>query len=162
MAKETINEDEVIDFLHSWKDGIISIGQEFLDHKDYKVPAQHFIADHYLFDEDEVLFKPTFTKDVIFRNNFNDALSYFIKGHIDEDGGFAIRPWKNIELLDMNINIENSYCFVMGVLHFIPWVGSNTFEIALTFVLKKDSKDKLKIKVHHSSPIKHYVDAPKN
>ncbi len=44
MAKETINEDEVIDFLHSWKDGIISIGQEFLDHKDYKAPAQHFIA----------------------------------------------------------------------------------------------------------------------
>ena len=162
MAKETINEDEVIDFLHSWKDGIIAIGQVFLDHKDYKVPAQDFITEHYLFDEDEVLFKPTFTKDVVFRNNFDDALSYFIKGHIHEDGGFAIRPWKNIELLDINITIENSYGFVMGVLHFIPWVGSNTFEIALTFVLKKDSKNKLKIKVHHSSPIKQYVDAPKN
>ncbi len=108
------------------------------------------------------MFKPTLTKDVVFRNNSVDALSYFIKGHIDEDGGFAIRPWKKIDLLDSYILIENDYSFVMGVLHFIPWVGSNTFEIAFTFVLKKNSKDKLKIKLHHSSPITPYVATPKN
>ena len=162
MNDKKIYKEEVIAFLDSWKEGIIAIGKEYLDHKDYKAPAEDFILKHYGFDEEEVLFKPTLTKDVIFRNNAVDALSYFIKGHIDEDGGFAIRPWKKINLLDSYILIENNYSFVMGVLHLIPWVSSNTFEIALTFVLKKDSKNKLKIKVHHSSPIKHYVNAPKN
>jgi len=162
MANKKIQEQEVIAFLNSWKEGIIAIGKEYLDHKDYKIPAEDFISKHYGFDEGEVLFKPTLTKDVVFRNNSVDALSYFIKGHIDEDGGFAIRPWKKIDLLDSYILIENDYSFVMGVLHFIPWVGSNTFEIAFTFVLKKNSKDKLKIKLHHSSPITPYVATPKN
>ena len=162
MANKKIQEQEVIAFLNSWKEGIIAIGKEYLDHKDYKIPAEDFISKHYGFDEGEVLFKPTLTKDVVFRNNSVDALSYFIKGHIDEDGGFAIRPWKKIDLLDSYILIENDYSFVMGVLHFIPWVGSNTFEIAFTFVLTKDSKNNLKIKVHHSSPITPYIASPKN
>ena len=120
MANKKIQEQEVIAFLNSWKEGIIAIGKEYLDHKDYKAPAEEFISSHYGFDEGEVLFKPTLTKDVVFRNNAADALSYFIKGHIDEDGGFAIRPWKKIDLLDSYIIIENSYSFVMGILHFIP------------------------------------------
>ena len=141
---------------------MVSIGQTYTENNDFVSVAKDFISKHYNFTEGEVLFKPTFTKEVIFRNNKEDALSYFVKGNISEDNGFAIKPWEKIDLLDINIIIENGYGFVMGVLHFIPWVGSNTFEIALTFVLKKDSKNKLKIKLHHSSPIKHYVGAPKD
>ena len=58
---------------------------------------------HYAFDTEEVLFKPTFTKEVVFRNTIDLALSYFIKGDVTEDNGFALKPWEKIELNELNV-----------------------------------------------------------
>ena len=153
MIERIIHKDEVISFLDSWKNGVVSIGKTYTENNDFVSVAKDFISKHYNFAEGEVLFKPTFTKEVIFRNNKEDALSYFVKGNISEDNGFAIKPWEKIDLLDINIIIENGYCFCMGVLELFTLSKDESTKVAFTFMLVKDTNDNLKIKVHHSSPI---------
>ena len=153
MIERIIHKDEVFSFLDSWKSGVVSIGKTYTENNDFVSVAKDFISKHYNFTEGEVLFKPTFTKEVIFRNNKEDALSYFVKGNISEDNGFAIKPWEKIDLLDINIIIENGYCFCMGVLELFPLSKDENTKVAFTFILVKDTNDNLKIKVHHSSPI---------
>ena len=153
MTEKFIYEDEVVSFLNSWKSGVVRIGQTYTENNDFVSVAKDFISTHYNFTEGEVLFKPTFTKKVIFRNNQEDALSYFVKGSVSEDNGFAIKPWEKIDLIDINIIIENGYCFCMGVLDLFPLSRDENIKVAFTFILVKDTNDSLKIKVHHSSPI---------
>ena len=57
-----------MDFLASWTEGVIKIVQEFLSDRDYVNCAKDILSLHYAFDETEVLFKPTFTREVVFRN----------------------------------------------------------------------------------------------
>jgi hypothetical protein len=147
-----MNEANIYEFLNSWKDGVIGIGSVNKSDGDYKKEAASFIDKHYAFNESNVLFKPTFTKKVIFRNNKQDALSYFIKGDIIEDNGFAIKPWKSIEPLEIHINIEDNFSIAMGVLGLSPFNDENPTKIAFTFILDEFDNG-IKIKAHHSSPI---------
>ena len=147
-----MNEANIYEFLNSWKDGVIGIGSVFKSDGDYKKEATSFIDKHYAFNESNVLFKPTFTKQVIFRNNKENALSYFIKGDIVEDNGFAIKPWKSIEPLEIHINIEDNFSIAMGVLELSPFSDENPTKIAFTFILDEFDNG-IKIKAHHSSPI---------
>ena len=148
-----INPVEVEGFLDSWKDGVIAIGIAYQKGNDYREKARAFIATHYAFDIGKVLFKPTFANDVLFRNNFEDALSYFVSGKISEDSGFAIKPWEEIKASEVNFILEDNLCAVMGVLDLKPLNSKNKTKISFTFILVKDN-EKLKIKVHHSSEIK--------
>ena len=145
-------EKDIIEFLTSWKDGILDIGKAFRNHENYEEKAEAFIHKHYAFEDEQVLFKPTYTKDVIFRNDFDQALSYFISGNIAEDSGFAIKPWLDISATDINFIIEDQLCAVMGVLELKTEASKSIAVIAFTFVLIK-TKTKLKIKIHHSSEI---------
>ena len=148
-----INSIEVENFLNSWKDGVIDIGIAYQEGIDYREKARAFIETHYAFDIGDVLFKPTFTNDVVFRNNLEDALSYFVAGDISEDSGFAIKPWEEIKTSEINFILDHNLCAVMGVLHLKPLNSENKTKIAFTFILVKDN-DKFKIKIHHSSEIK--------
>jgi len=147
MASEKVKQ-----FLSSWKDGVIEIGKVFVDGGDYKKCAEDFLRSHYAFDIEEVLFKPTFTKDVIFRNKKDDALSYFVRGGIDEDNGFALKPWESIDLVELNSIEEDSLTVAMGTFNFKPVNQDVITLVAFTFLLIKD-EGSLKIKVHHSSPV---------
>ena len=151
-----INSIEVEDFLNSWKDGVIDIGIAYQEGNDYREKARGFIEKHYAFDIGDVLFKPTFTNDVVFRNNLEDALSYFVSGDISEDSGFAIKPWEDIKASELNFIIEDNLCAVMGVFNLKPLNSENKTKITFTFILVKDN-DKFKIKVHHSSEIKKFI-----
>ena len=151
-----INSIEVEDFLNSWKDGVIDIGIAYQEGNDYREKARAFIQTHYAFDIGDVLFKPTFTNDVVFRNNLEDALSYFVSGDISEDSGFAIKPWEDIKASELNFIIEDNLCAVMGVFNLKPLNSENKTKITFTFILVKDN-DKFKIKVHHSSEIKKFI-----
>ena len=153
MVQKPIHKDEIMSFLNSWKSGVVDIGEVFTKDDDFILAAKSFISTHYNFNEGNVLFKPTFTKEVIFRNNPEDALSYFVKGDITEDNGFAVKPWEKIDLLDINIINENYYCFCMGVFELFPLSKDKSSKVAFTFILVRDKNDDLKIKVHHSSPI---------
>ena len=148
-----INSIEVENFLNSWKDGVIDIGIAYQEGIDYREKARAFIETHYAFDIGDVLFKPTFTNDVVFRNNLEDALSYFVAGDISEDSGFAIKPWEEIKTSEINFILDHNLCAVMGVLDLKPLNSENKTKIAFTFILVKDN-DKFKIKIHHSSEIK--------
>ena len=145
-------EKDINAFLISWKEGILSIGKAFRNNENYKDKAIAFIHEHYVFEDEQVLFKPTYTKEIIFRNNFDDALSYFISGNITEDSGFAIKPWESISSSDVNFLIEDQLCAVMGVLELKSGASGSITKIAFTFILKKTEK-RLKIKIHHSSEI---------
>ena len=132
---------------------MIDIGIAYQQGNDYKKKARAFIETHYAFDIGDVLFKPTFTNDVVFRNNVEDALSYFVAGDISEDSGFAIKPWEEIKTSEVSFILDHNLCAVMGVLHLKPLNSENKTKIAFTFILLKDN-DRFKIKIHHSSEIK--------
>ena len=95
-------------FLNSWKQGVIEIGKAYQEDGDFKKLAEIFIDKHYAFSEEDVLFKPTFTSEKVFRNTKSDAISYFVKGDISEDQGFALKPWKAIEVDELNFLLELS------------------------------------------------------
>ncbi len=144
---------KVLEFLKSWTKGVISIGNTFKREGNFQEEAEFFLNTHYAYSEREVLFKPTFTKDVIFRHSFNQAASYFVGGSISEDRGFAIRPWKKITLHEQpNLIIEGDVVIVMGALDFYHFESEESSMVAFTFVLKEFG-DGFKIIVHHSSPV---------
>ena len=145
-------EKRIMDFLVSWTKGVIKIGQEFLSDRDYVDCAKNFLSQQYAFDETEVLFKPTFTREVVFRNTKEKALSYFVKGQIDEDKGFALKPWEKIDLEKCHILQEKDFIGVMGSLLFKPIDVDEITKVAFTFILI-EAEESLKIKIHHSSPI---------
>jgi len=145
-----INETDVKLFVDSWKQGVLDIKNVYDNKGDYQEQASKFLQTHYLFETESVLFKPTLTREEIFRNSFDRALSYFIGGDIDEDKGFAIQEWESIDTDQINILIEDELIIAMGVLSF---KSDEVLKVAFTFMLK-ESNSKLKIKVHHSSLIK--------
>ena len=147
-----MSSDQIKNFLNSWKDGVIEIGRVYLEGGDYENCAEKFLSSHYAFDQEEVLFKPTFTREVIFRNSKDSALSYFIKGDVAEDNGFALRPWEDIKLEELNTIEENNLMVAMGILSFKPVDIDEFTMVAFTFLLVIVDES-LKIKVHHSSPI---------
>ena len=145
-----INETDVKLFVDSWKQGVLDIRNVYHNKGDYQEQASEFLKTHYLFDTECVFFKPTLTREEIFRNSFDGALSYFIGGDIDEDRGFALQEWKSINTDQINILIEDLLIIAMGVLSF---KSDEVLKVAFTFILKESNSD-LKIKVHHSSLIK--------
>ena len=147
-----MSSNQIEHFLNSWKDGVIEIGRIHLEGGDYEKSAELFVSTHYAFDSEEVLFKPTFTKEVIFRNSKDLALSYFIGGEVAEDKGFAPKPWEEIRLEELNIIEQDNLMVAMGTLNFKPLNLKENTLIAFTFLLI-DTDGSLKIKVHHSSPI---------
>lgn len=147
-----MSSNQIEHFLNSWKDGVIEIGRIYLEGGDYEKSAELFVSTHYAFDSEEVLFKPTFTKEVIFRNSKDLALSYFIGGEVDEDKGFALKPWEEIRLEELNTIEQDNLMVAMGTLNFKPLNLKENTLISFTFLLI-DTDGSLKIKVHHSSPI---------
>tara|TARA_B110000444_G_scaffold105620_1_gene99921 strand:- start:1563 stop:2027 length:465 start_codon:yes stop_codon:yes gene_type:complete len=147
-----INPKEIEIFLTSWKDGVLAIGKAYHEADNYKDKASAFIEKHYAFDTGDVLFKPTYTTDVIFRNNPEAALSYFVTGSISEDSGFAIKPWESIKVSDTSFLLEDNLNAVMGVLNLTLKNSKDVTKIAFTFILVKNN-DELKIKIHHSSEL---------
>ena len=147
MGKQIIKE-----FLNSWKQGVIEIGKAYQEGADFKTLAEVFIERHYAFSEEDILFKPTFTAEKVFRNTKTDAISYFVKGDISEDKGFALKPWKTIEVDELNCLLEDNFLASMGTLFFEPSNEDEVTKVAFTFIFT-EINDSIKIKVHHSSPV---------
>ena len=147
-----MSSNQIGNFLNSWTDGVIEIGRVYVEGGDYEKCAEKFISSHYAFDNEETLFKPTFTKEVIFRNSKELALSYFTGGDVAEDNGFALKPWGNISLEELHTIEENNLIVAMGTLNLKPVDEEEMTMLAFTFLLVQID-DSLKIKVHRSSPI---------
>jgi hypothetical protein len=147
-----MDESKIKEFLSSWTKGVIEIGQAYSNKENYEKEALKFLSNHYAFKTQQILFKPTFTKEKIFRNSLEEALSYFIKGEFTEDNGFALKPWEEINLKELNILNEENLSSAMGTLSFKPVSSSDTTLVAFTFVFCLEEEE-IKIKIHHSSPI---------
>lgn len=147
-----MDESKIEEFLSSWTKGVIEIGQAYSNKENYEKEALKFLSNHYAFKTQQILFKPTFTKEKIFRNSLEEALSYFIKGEFTEDNGFALKPWEEINLKELNILNEENLSSAMGTLSFKPVSSSDTTLVAFTFVFCLEEEE-IKIKIHHSSPI---------
>ena len=147
-----MDESKIEEFLSSWTKGVIEIGQAYSNKENYEKEALKFLSKHYAFKTQQILFKPTFTKEKIFRNSLEEALSYFIKGEFTEDDGFALKPWEEINLKELNILNEENLSSAMGTLSFKPVSSSDTTLVAFTFVFCLEEEE-IKIKIHHSSPI---------
>ena len=147
-----MNESKIKEFLDSWTKGVIGIGKAHLKKEDFEKEALKFLSKHYAFKTQQILFKPTFTKEKIFRNNLEDALSYSIEGKFSEDKGFALKPWEEINLQELNILNEENLSTAMGTLSFKPVSSNETTLVVFTFVFCFEEGE-IKIKIHHSSPV---------
>ena len=108
MENMKISEQDIIKAQELWAENIIKIGKIYLEKGNYKDFARNFVKNFYAYDIGKVLFKPTLASKNQFRNTFDDALSYFVKGSIQEDEGFALKCWDNIRYEDRNIIILTS------------------------------------------------------
>jgi hypothetical protein len=147
-----MDESKIKEFLSSWTKGVIEIGQAYSNKENYEKEALKFLSNHYAFKTQQILFKPTFTKEKIFRNSLEEALSYFVKGKFTEDNGFALKPWEEINLQELNILNEENLSSAMGTLSFKPVSSGEKTLVAFTFVFCLEEGE-IKIKIHHSSPV---------
>ena len=103
MENMKISEQDIIKAQELWAENIIKIGKIYLEKGNYKDFARNFVKNFYAYDIGKVLFKPTLASKNQFRNTFDDALSYFVKGSIQEDEGFALKCWDNIRYEDLSL-----------------------------------------------------------
>lgn len=147
-----MNLQDIKSFLESWGQSIVEIGKQNNQPEIQKEATQTFITRFYGYDDFPVLFKPTKATKNQFRNNPEGALSYFIgeNSNFPEDFGFALKPWEKVRFEFADINIIDKIGIAMGNYYFS---NSNNEKIKaeFSFVVKKNSQQKLKIILHHSS-----------
>ena len=151
QEKNNITELEVIKAQELWAQNVIEIGNLYIKKEDYKSRASVFVKQFYAFDIGDVLFKPTLASEKQFRCTYDDALSYFIGGHISEDKGFALKPWEKINFGERKIIILKEIALSMGNYFFQSVDGSDEVKVEFTFGYVKDKDNNLLINLHHSS-----------
>ncbi len=129
-----------------WAAGIVAIGKA----ADQKAVAEKHLDTLYAYDLGEVLFKPTKAAQKQFRATKNDALSYFVTGHIKEDKGFALAPFTKVKFKNEQIIIDCDSALAMGNYYFTSNTGE-IIKVEYSFGYIKNNAGKLKINLHHSS-----------
>ena len=117
---------------------------------DYVAAARQHIETLYAYGQGKVLFKPTKAATDQFRGTFDEALSYFVKGSIAEDKGFAINPWTNVRFENEAAIIEEHQAIAMGNYFFTTPTGQEV-KVEYTFGYMRGDEGQLLINLHHSS-----------
>jgi len=155
-AKTSITPDEVNAAQQKWCDGLLEIGGAYRQGGDhYKAVASRFTDNLYDYKEGRVFFKPTLAfGEHTFRPTREGALSYFIKGIIPSDEGFALKHWVKCGYTNnaggSGIQIHGDIAITMGNVSLTNNEGKVT-TVDKTFVFRKCSDGKLRLCVHHSS-----------
>ncbi len=143
--------EKVLDAQKEWGEGIEAISKTFIDKGDYKARASDHISTLYAYGKSEVLFKPTLAAEDQFRETFDEALSYFVGGSIEEDKGFAIKPWSKVRWGASQIITDSDSAVAMGNYFFTPDGSNEETKVEYTFAYMADENCDLKITTHHSS-----------
>jgi hypothetical protein len=148
-----ITEEEIEKVQRLWADGIVQIGKICINGGDYISVGRTFVSDLYSYDDETgCLFKPTKAITHVFRENIDDATSYFVGGCVPEDKGFALHPWKRVYFDKKRLShIEGNIAIVMGYYYFIDY---QNVEMCVEYTFgykKKEGKNHLVIFTHHSS-----------
>ncbi len=98
-----------------WANYIQQIGEAKGNPDEYTRLTKKMLAELYGFEHSEldppILFKPTLAIKKPVRTTYNETLSYFIGGEVEEDTGFALTPWEKVEFHnDMHITVVDSHC----------------------------------------------------
>lgn len=144
--------EKIVDIQNKWSDNVINIGKAYLEKKDYIELTNSFLDNLYNFSTGKVLFKPTKASKLQFRSHRKEFISYFI-GHkkvSDEDAGFALEPWKNIEFENYKFININNLLISMGNYFFTNYKNEK-IKVEFSFGYVCDQKNDLKIVFHHSS-----------
>ena len=146
-----ITKEEVKQAQKAWGDGIVAIGQVYINGGDYAQKALKHIKKSYDYRMGTVLFKPTLASEIPFRPSVEGALSYFVGGNdkFPEDKGFAIKPWTNVRFDNHQIITYGMKAIAMGHYFFTNLEGDETkVEYTLGFIKRGDE---IKITVQDSS-----------
>ena len=158
-AKAPITEAEVLAAEQSWGAGVVQIGDVFSKGGDYKAAASTFIDNHYGFKDGTVLFKPTKAAIDEFREDKDQALSYFVGGMEAEDHGFAINPWSKVTFDNKGMYVDSDCAIAMGNYYFTDAKTGKDVKADFTMGFKRASSDgHLELFLQHSSlPYEHKV-----
>lgn len=135
-----ILKEEVITAQEKWGQGIVLIGKD-------ELAASIFVSTMY---DKDALFKPTMAKEVPFRLETEEAISYFIGGSVKEDNGFAKKPWTAVRFNNAKVNLYTNHAMAMGHYYFTD-INNEETKVEYSFVYLKDEQGNLKISLHHSS-----------
>ena len=151
ITQASITDADIQQVQTEWAAGIVEIGRVYQEGGNVQRVAQSFLDRYYAFDAGDLPFKPTMAVDVPFRPDAASALSYFIGGIIEEDKGFAIKPWQAVRFETRFIRHVGGVSLSMGHYYFTPVGDSVEQKVEFTFVYQKDNAHQVKILLHHSS-----------
>jgi hypothetical protein len=143
---------EVENIQKDWGANLVKLGSLNGNFEACKNEASRMIKRLYGYDNGIVLFKPTKAKESQFRLSFEGAKSYFIGGdeNFSEDSGFALQPWTNVRFENASVVLNEKTAIAMGN-YFFTDLNGNVVKVEYTFGYFLDSKQCLKINLHHSS-----------
>lgn len=153
-ANAPITHAQVLAAQEAWGRGIVQIGDVFTKGGDYKSAASAFLDKHYGFRDGLVLFKPTKAAADEFREDKDQALSYFVTGSVPEDHGFAITPWSNVRFDTKGVYIDKDKdsAISMGNYYFTDAKTGKEVKVDYTMGFKRAPGDgHLELFLHHSS-----------
>ena len=154
-----VSEQEVRTAQKAWADAIKSISKIYLDGGDYVAAAGKAAGELYGYGHTNVMFKPTKAKDIPFRPDASQAMSYFVGAKavsdgITEDGGFAInggKGWSDVVFDNHQIDLNGNVAIAMGTYYFTSAADGSKTKVEYTFGYKKNADGKVRIFLHHSS-----------
>ena len=143
---------EVENIQKDWGANLVKLGSLNGNFEACENEASQMIKRLYGYDNGIVLFKPTKAKESQFRLSFEGAKSYFIGGdeNFSEDSGFALQPWTNVRFENASVILNEKTAIAMGN-YFFTELNGNLVKVEYTFGYFLDSKQCLKINLHHSS-----------
>ena len=143
---------EVKNIQKDWGVNLVKLGSLKGNFEACKHEASQMIKRLYGYDNGIVLFKPTKAKENQFRLSFEGAISYFIGGddNFSEDSGFALQPWANVRFENASVILNEKTAIAIGN-YFFTELNGNVVKVEYTFGYFLDSKQCLKINLHHSS-----------
>ena len=155
----SVSEQEVRTAQKAWADAIKGISKTYLDGGDYIAAAGKAAGELYGYGHTDVMFKPTKARDVPFRPDASQAMSYFVgakavKDGIAEDGGFAInggKGWSDVVFDNHKIDLNKDVAIAMGTYYFTSAADGSKAKVEYTFGYKKNADGKVRIFLHHSS-----------
>ena len=145
-SNKKITQQELLAAQKAWGDGIVHIGAA----RDHKKAALEHIAALYGYDQGPVLFKPTKARVVQFRDDVDEALSYFVGGKEPEDKGFALAPFLKVRFENHATTIDCDSALAQGNYYFTT-TDATEIKVEYTFGYARGKNGHLIINLQHSS-----------
>lgn len=150
-TKSCITRENILKNQATWGDQIVFIGEAYQNQGDFEAIAENLVNQLYAYDQGTVLFKPTKAAEREFRLTKPEAVSYFVKGVVPEDDGFAIQPWSKVRFVNAGMIINCDSAIAMGDYYFTDPKTNQEVKAEYTFAYQKYKNGKLLINLHHSS-----------